>query len=70
MYDDKGNCTELIHKPYESKENISDDNDDKDYTSTSKYEYDKNSNWIKQIEFMNGVPLYILEREIEYYKET
>ena len=24
-------------------------------------------NWIKKIEFDNGIPKYIIEREIEYY---
>ncbi len=31
------------------------------------YDYDKQGNWIKRIQFENGVPRYILIREIEYY---
>ncbi|WP_179335345.1 hypothetical protein [Winogradskyella costae] len=33
-----------------------------------KYDYDKNNNWIKRIDFVDNFPLYVLEREYEYYK--
>ena len=32
-----------------------------------KYEYDKNHNWTKRISYKNGNPVYIEEREVEYY---
>ena len=38
------------------------------YQFTYKYEYDKNGNWIKSIEFINTIPYKIIEREIEYFK--
>jgi hypothetical protein len=34
---------------------------------TYKYDYDKTNNWTRQIIFKNGIPLFIIEREIEYY---
>jgi hypothetical protein len=33
------------------------------------YEFDNYNNWIKCIQFRNRKPIYILEREIEYYKK-
>ncbi|MDP3445792.1 MAG: hypothetical protein Q8T08_23270 [Ignavibacteria bacterium] len=33
-----------------------------------KYEYDKKSNWVKQISYLNEMPESICERKIEYYK--
>jgi hypothetical protein len=36
--------------------------------TSTKYDYDEKNNWIKCIVFSNdNTPLYILEREIEYY---
>jgi hypothetical protein len=35
--------------------------------NTYKYEFDKQGNWIKKIEFKDGIPEYILERQYEYY---
>lgn len=32
------------------------------------YEYDEKFNWIRQIEFHDNVPVYIIEREIDYFK--
>jgi len=32
-----------------------------------KYDYDERNNWIKQIHFIDGIPKYIIERQIEYY---
>ena len=32
------------------------------------YEYDEKFNWIRQIEFQDNEPVYIIEREIEYFK--
>jgi len=34
---------------------------------TYQYELDKNLNWTKRIEFKDGVPVSICERELEYY---
>ena len=36
---------------------------DKKYT----YEYDKNNNWIQEVEYVNNKPIQITERIIEYY---
>ncbi len=33
-----------------------------------KYNYDKNNNWNKRIDLVDNFPIYILEREYEYYK--
>lgn len=35
--------------------------------TTYEYVYDSQKNWIKRIEFYNGVPKFIVERKIEYY---
>jgi len=35
--------------------------------SKTTYKHDKNGNWIKKVEFSNGVPVKIVERSIEYY---
>jgi|GEM_PF-5470999 len=32
-----------------------------------KYKFDRKGNWIKQTKYVNGVPMYELIREIEYY---
>jgi hypothetical protein len=32
-----------------------------------KYEFDKQGNWIKRIEYISIIPKYIVERGIEYY---
>ncbi len=37
------------------------------YTSTSKYDFDKNSNWIRRYEYHDGVPTFFTERKITYY---
>jgi hypothetical protein len=34
---------------------------------TYEYVYDKNGNWIQKVEYLNGVPKYIIERKIIYY---
>lgn len=47
----------------------------KTYTSSNKlvedfkyvYEYDKKSNWIKQVVYNFGIPKYLIERKIEYF---
>jgi hypothetical protein len=57
-YDDKGNKIE--ENSYNS-----------DGSLISKwtfiYEFDKQGNWIKRIDFKNEIPEFILEREYEYY---
>lgn len=35
---------------------------------TFDYQYDENKNWIKRITYKNGKPLYVEEREIEYFE--
>ena len=57
-YDKKGNKIE---------ENINYATDWLDSKSTYKYEYDKNNNWIQQVEYKNNKPIQITERIIEYY---
>ena len=57
-YDENGNETE--RNSYNSDGSL-------DYKYTSKYEFDKQGNWIKRIEFKDGIPTYILERQYEYY---
>jgi hypothetical protein len=37
------------------------------FKKSYEYEFDKRGNWIKQIEFLDGIPTYILERQYEYY---
>jgi hypothetical protein len=32
-----------------------------------KYEYDKQNNWIKRIDYENGKAIYMLERDLKYY---
>jgi len=34
---------------------------------TYRYEYDTSGNWVKRIDYRNGKPVYIREREIIYY---
>jgi hypothetical protein len=38
-------------------------------TITFAYKFDKRGNWIKQTKSVDGKPLYIWKRKIEYYKE-
>ena len=57
-YDENGNAFEM--NIYNSDGNL-------DTKSTYKYEFDKQGNWIKKIEFLDGIPEYILERQYEYY---
>lgn len=38
-----------------------------DSKTTFEYEYDRSKNWIKRIEFEDGVAKYIVERNIEYF---
>ena len=57
-YDEKGNKIE--ENMYNSDGSLRSKN-------TYKYEFDKQGNWIKKIEFKDGIPEYILERQYEYY---
>jgi hypothetical protein len=57
-YDEKGNKIEK--NEYDSDGSL-------DRKETYQYEYDKAGNWIKKIEFRNEKPVYIYEREYEYY---
>ena len=57
-YDDNGNLIEenSIHSSGEIYENWS-----------YEYDYDKKGNWVKRIDFSNGVPKFLLLREYEYF---
>lgn len=57
-YDEQGNPIE--HTEYDSEGNLV--NKDK-----WEYEYDKENNWTKKIEFLRGNPRFISIRKIEYY---
>jgi len=35
---------------------------------TFKYEFDKQGNWVKRIDFEDSIPKFLLEREYEYYE--
>ncbi|MEL4456948.1 RHS repeat domain-containing protein [Lutimonas vermicola] len=60
-YSDEGY---LISKKYKGR---STDNGEKyDYTESFTYEFDKKGNIIKKIEYLDGVPIIIEERKIEY----
>ncbi len=79
-YDANGNKIESTQKDvnyeikhfytYDDKRNLIKEkqvsNGDTDLT-TYEYTYDQHQNWIKRIEYLNGIPQYLVEREIEYY---
>lgn len=81
-YDDNGNKIEsnrfnpyatdfkYIYK-YDDKNNLIEEHTYYDGSLSKyeiyKYDYDKKNNWIKQIHFIDGIPKYIIERQIEYY---
>jgi hypothetical protein len=61
-YDDAGN---VIEKRYYGFDN----NLQPDWiVAKYAYEFDEKNNWIRKTEFVNEIPKYIIEREIEYYK--
>lgn len=39
----------------------------RNYLMEYKYEYDRNNNWVKKVEYRNGEPELIVEREIAYF---
>jgi hypothetical protein len=57
-YDKKGNITD------EASFNL---NGDLTNRYNYWYDYDKTGNWIKKIGFKDGIPQFIIEREIDYY---
>lgn len=59
-YDEKGNEIEQVQTGIIDKEPIKREN-------TYEYEFDKIGNWIKKIEYNDGVAEMIVKREIEYY---
>lgn len=59
-YDEKGNEIERVETGVIDKEPIK-------IKNTYKYEFDKNGNWIKKIEYEDGIAEMITKREIEYY---
>ncbi|TXE19920.1 hypothetical protein ES692_01280 [Psychroserpens burtonensis] len=56
MYNKEDNIIKLIYSDAEGTKRI-----------RILYEFDKQNNWIKQIKSINGVDLYIWEREIKYH---
>jgi hypothetical protein len=58
-HDDKGNQIES-NIIYDSDGSLS-------FKYNYEYTYDEKNNWIKCIEFINDIPLEIVEREIEYF---
>jgi hypothetical protein len=77
-YDNKGNLIEKKHYrhgnltlqdffKYDENNNIIQTFRLNDYKKTYDYVYDDKGNWIKRIEYVNGIPKYILVRELEYY---
>jgi hypothetical protein len=55
----KGNCIEL---------NISSCNDTTATRHTFEYlTYDKKGNWLKRVQYLNGKPKVVIERQIKYY---
>lgn len=51
----------------EEKWNISPTRDSNEYIINYDYDYDGEGNWIKRIEYKNGNPTFIIERNIYYY---
>jgi len=82
-YDDRGHRIEtsnsyqdgILHwkntYKYDDNDNLIEETYLSDNGSSSqkiyKYEYDEKNNWIRQIQFRNDIPQYIIEREIAYY---
>lgn len=58
-YDEKGNKIEEIMYYHDGSVT---------YSANKDYEYDSYGNWIKEIEYRDGVGKYIIEREITYYE--
>jgi len=57
-YDFNGNLLEI--KSYETNERLKSH-------ENHKYQFDKNGNWIQRIDYVNEIPKFIIQREIEYY---
>jgi hypothetical protein len=55
---------------YDDYGNIIEDFLGNNYTKKYKYYFDKQKNWWKRIEYFNGKPKYVVEREIEYYPKV
>jgi len=69
MYDSNMRIKDYGYKRYEYNDNgdiveIETSINKKNY----QYDYDENGNWIKRIQFDKGIPSFLTEREIEYYK--
>ena len=58
IYDNNGNKKERIKYNPNGSVNIK---------QTYSYEFDKQGNWVKRIDYKNNKPIYLLEREIDYY---
>lgn len=58
-YDDYGNLISETKDDY-SSQNV-------DYEKSYKYEFDKDNNWIKKIEYSKVLPVKVVIREIYYY---
>jgi hypothetical protein len=60
-YDDKGN--EIENSSYGSDSTLS-------KTTTEIYTYDEYGNWIKEMDYEDGKPYRVVERELEYYGDN
>src|SRR5690554_1197246 len=71
-YNSDGSLYSKIIYKYDEKrnkieENLYNSDGSLDRKLTSNYEYDKQGNWIKRIDYTDEIPKFILEREYEYY---
>lgn len=57
-YDEKGN--QIEENLYNSDSSLSS-------KWTFQYEFDKQGNWVKRIDFEDGIPELLLDRKYEYY---
>ena len=72
FYESDGSLSSKSTYKYDEKGNRIEDNSENLYRDldrkwTYKYEFDKQGNWIKRIDFRDYIPKFILEREYEYY---
>lgn len=71
-YDAYGNVSKKISSIYDNFDNLIEttiiyNKDNVVVVNNFVYQYDKNKNWIKKIIYKNKIPVFIIEREIDYY---